>query len=242
MIYKYHIYHICEHTWPPDRNNALLIGDQQITQLAGNGKTAKEYLKSIGYKQVVDVDYNGKADINFDLNEVLSHKLHNQFDLVFEGGVMEHLSNPGALMQSIVNVTKIGAIVILENPMYPYGQAYWGVDPQIHADFYRANGFEIVRQELFYDASWRMDVLHIICRLFPDWIIKKLVNRVRSVKGAKEFIFQDPTATMRIRRVGWQDREAYRFHWQTRVVTVLRKVSNPWKITWPAMKCYPKET
>lgn len=235
MIFKYHA-DIIRKYLPNRRDTVLLFGDQRVTPEAYPG-TTEAYFRSLGFREVVDLDYNGKAKINHDLNYVVPANLHGTIDFSFDGGTLEHLANPGAMLESVVRCMRPGGVYIAENPMYPYGQAYWGVDPQIHHDFFRANGFDVLHQELYVDTSIRMKIQNAVSML-PDRLLDRLRDRVRAVPGAKEFIFRDPTRTIRVYRDGWH-RQCYYFPRQTRAILVARRREVLPAIVWPPMGCYP---
>lgn len=240
MIFKYHVELLKK--YGPGSGNVLLFGDQQTTPQAHSSANTRKLFNDLGYIGFIeDVDYNGKASLNWDLNEVLPETFRSRFDLSFDGGTLEHLSNPGAMLESVVRAMRVSGVYIAENPMYPYGQAFWGIDPQIHHDFFVANGFEILHQELYVDTSIRMSIQNFVSRIFPDKILDVLRSNVKKIPGSKEFIFKDPTNTLKIYKKGWYGKQGYYFPYQTRCVVVAKKVREVGKITWPAMNCYPKK-
>src|SRR6266480_3572627 len=73
----------------PGRGTAICLGDQipSFTKAA-----TKELLTGLGYEKTLDVDYNGNASFEHDLNFPILRKVPRA-DLIYDGGTMEHVAN-----------------------------------------------------------------------------------------------------------------------------------------------------
>lgn len=217
----------------------LCLGDQRPSAATGF-KTTSELFGSLGYTGVIDIDYNGKAEINHDLNYPIPTHLHDRFTLVYDGGTCEHVCNIGQALSSMVLACRLDGLVVQESPIVPYGQQYFGIDPQVQRDFFFANGFVRLAQRCHYRRSLRMKVLHLVCRLLPRPLLDKVRSQVKNVPRAKEFIFADTQGDLYEYPTAFEDRECYYVHPQTRTLYVGKKVHSYSNIVWPAMGCYPK--
>ena len=225
------------------------IGDQQVCPSL-KFKDAQEYFRSaLGYSDHIDIDYNGKAKINHDLNLPISgcvmdicYSWSALADLVYDGGTLEHVCNAGQALKTMAQMVKVGGLIVQESPIVPYGQAYWGVSPLVQRDFFRAAGFQDVAHIVHYRKSWKMDLLHAIVTRIPKRMADRLADRVRRIPGAKETIFgHDWRDEYVYPDSAWRDRHAFYPHPQTRSMYIGRKVREVGTVVWPQMECYPSK-
>lgn len=105
------------------------------------------FFLAVGFKEVraLDVSDYEKADIIFDLNYELPKELENRFDIVFDGGVIEHVFNVATAFLNICKMTKIGGYIFSINPVYNYiHNTFWNISPEMFLDFYSANEYKIL--------------------------------------------------------------------------------------------------
>ena len=91
---------------------------------------------------VLDLSEYEGADIIWDLNSPVPDDLHNQFDVVFDAGTLEHVFDLPTALASLVNMCSLGGIIILFNPssgMVDHG--FYSISPTLYYDYFRANGF-----------------------------------------------------------------------------------------------------
>jgi len=95
-------------------------------------------------------DYEG-ADYIYDLNDTLTpDNLKEKFDLVFDGGTMEHVFHIPNALNNIFSMLKIGGCVIHGSPVNNYvDHGFYQFSPTIFYDYYYANNFEILQCSLF---------------------------------------------------------------------------------------------
>lgn len=105
------------------------------------------FFKKLGFKEVyaLDVSAYENADIIFDLNDILPEELENRFDVVYDGGVIEHVFNVTNAFLNICKMTKVGGYIFNNNPVYNYlHNTYWNISPEMFLDFYSANNYKIL--------------------------------------------------------------------------------------------------
>lgn len=238
---------------PLDGSNRFVvcIGDQKVCPSLNFSDVKAYFQAALGYQKHTDIDYNGGAEVNHDLNLPmrpligLDFKPTNQpslrADLVYDGGTLEHVCNAGQALVTMAQMVKLGGFIVQESPIVPYGQAYWGVSPLVQRDFFRANGFEDIAHIVHYRKSWKMDLLHAIVTRLPKSMADRLADRVRRIPGAKETIFgHDWRDEYVYPDSAWRDRHAFYPHPQTRSMYIGRKVRET-AIQWPQMECYPSK-
>lgn len=105
------------------------------------------FFKALGFKEVhsLDVSDYEKADIIFNLNDNIPKNLEDQFDMVFDGGVIEHVFNVTNAFLNICKLTKVGGYIFNLNPVYNYiHNTYWNISPEMFLEFYAANQYKII--------------------------------------------------------------------------------------------------
>ena len=109
---------------------------------------AEDYLVPLGFTvDALDASNYEGADIVHDLNQPIPHHLRNRYDLVWDGGTLEHVFNFPVAMQNVMQMTKVGGHVFLETPANNLcGHGFYQFSPEL---FFRvftpANGFELLR-------------------------------------------------------------------------------------------------
>ncbi len=214
---------------------ALCLGDQKPTGYCDGHKTAKSLFDSLGYRHA-DIDYNGSADIVADLNYPVPVPPRSA-DLVFDGGVLEHVANIGQALMTILNVTKVGGYVIMVNPVNNYGESYYALDPQLHRDFFEANGFETVKHAVFSRGGLRGSLIRAAQSLIPERVKNKLIAHFRSGTVVKGFCLRDDPSEIRWHPVGG---DFNRYPLTAHVFYVARRLERLPKTVWPSQRKYPK--
>jgi len=110
---------------------------------------ADDLFRMLGFERIesLDVsDYEG-ATIVHDLNTPLPKDLHEQFDLVLDGGTLEHVFNFPVALKSAMEMVKVGgSLIIIDGMNNLCGHGFYQFSPEL---FYRAlsieNGFEVKR-------------------------------------------------------------------------------------------------
>jgi SAM-dependent methyltransferase len=95
--------------------------------------------------QTLDYSKYEGADLIHDLNSPLPPEKYNQFDIVIDGGTLEHIFNVPEALKSYMNLVKIGGRVFIFTPANDNcGHGFYQFSPEFfYRTFNEANGFEI---------------------------------------------------------------------------------------------------
>lgn len=81
-----------------------------------------------------------------DLNLPLPTELHNRFDLVFDGGTLEHCFNVAQAIMGMLGMAKVGGYIIHSNPFVLINHGFYNFSPTFYYDFYLQNGHKLSSQ------------------------------------------------------------------------------------------------
>jgi len=109
---------------------------------------AEDALGPLGFEvDSIDAsDYEG-ASILHDLNRPLPESLHGQFDLVYDGGTLEHVFNFPLAIQSAMQMIKVGGHLMMHTPANNQcGHGFYQFSPELFFRIFTPkNGFELIR-------------------------------------------------------------------------------------------------
>jgi SAM-dependent methyltransferase len=107
----------------------------------------------LGTKELMSVDFSGYegASLIHDLNLPLSADNFGQFDLVFDGGTLEHIFNFACAIRSCMELVKVGGHLLLLTPTNNWcGHGFYQFSPEL---FFRVlsaeNGYQVERMIAF---------------------------------------------------------------------------------------------
>lgn len=125
---------------------------------------ARTFFKVLGIKNYADIDLFGldQASIIHDLSVPIPSELKNEFDLVIDGGTIEHIFDIRMAMKNIVSLLRLGGKVIHFSPADLINHGFYNLSPCFFFDYYLENGFSdfecyLVRvdpQDFFKPAEW----------------------------------------------------------------------------------------
>jgi len=215
----------------PNRGTAICLGDQ-IPSFGT--KSTRELMLELGYQHYFAIDYNGNGDFNQDLNFPLPSGIPRA-ELLYDGGVMEHVANIGQCLQTIVSLIAKGGILIQAVPVAnAYGDAYYAIDPQLQNNFYGANGFEQIEQTLYYRRNLRRLLIDLGDRYIPQ--AERLRSWLRPMQRVKQYAFADNERHVRYLPL---NRKYRVLPSRTCVLYVGRKVKEIDRVEWPHQTIYP---
>lgn len=102
------------------------------------------FFKMMGFSKVDSLDYfeNEMPTYVADLNEPLKLDLYNKYDMVYDGGTLEHCFNIKGVLSNIINLLKIGGRIVHHVPMTGWVEhGFYQFSPSFFYEFYGANGF-----------------------------------------------------------------------------------------------------
>jgi hypothetical protein len=111
----------------------------------------------------MDISDYEQATIVHDLNFPTPANLHEKFDVVIDGGTLEHVFHVPVAMENCMKITKTGGhIVIITNTNNLVGHGFYQFSPEL---FYRIfsseNGFEVKRMVALEDTFGRSSLFGV---------------------------------------------------------------------------------
>jgi SAM-dependent methyltransferase len=113
--------------------------------------------RSLGFDEVesIDADNFENATHIIDFNQELPLELNERFDVVFDGGTLEHIFNIPQCLKNIYKMLKPGGIIIHASPSNNHvDHGFYQLSPTFFYDYYSANNWELLRSYMFeYSAA-----------------------------------------------------------------------------------------
>ena len=111
---------------------------------------AHSFFGAYGCKlDVYDIVKERGCEIILDLNERVDPILRAfNYDIVLDVGTLEHVFHIGQAIKNMADMVKAGGYIIHENPFNCGNHGFYNLNPTFYADFYEANGFEIIELSL----------------------------------------------------------------------------------------------
>lgn len=75
-----------------------------------------------------------------DLNEPAPPDLAGRYDLVYDGGTMEHCFNVGQVMRNIFGFARVGGAIVHVNPVSCVNHGFFNFSPTFYQDWYVQSG------------------------------------------------------------------------------------------------------
>jgi hypothetical protein len=92
----------------------------------------------------VDIAATRGFEMVVDLNGEAPAELVGRYDIVYDGGTMEHCFNVGQVMRNILAFAKVGGFIIHVNPLNSYNHGFFNFNPTFYHDWYTQSGNAIV--------------------------------------------------------------------------------------------------
>lgn len=121
---------------------------------------ADSLFQALGFSSIDSMDYSAfeGAQIVHDLNKPIDAKYHNAYDVVLDGGTLEHVFNFPVAIESCMQLVKRDGYLIIVTPANNLlGHGFYQFGPELfYRLFTKENGFEVV--EAFVngrnDGTW----------------------------------------------------------------------------------------
>ena len=130
----------------PLRNN-LGMSRVSVGYTAGEaiGPEIFEFFRSIGIELIIlDIAQIRGGEIIVDLNYPIQKSLEGSFDIIFDGGTIEHCFNIPQAMVNILSMLKVGGHIYHSNPLVSLNHGFYNLNPTFYSDFYIDNGHKLV--------------------------------------------------------------------------------------------------
>jgi hypothetical protein len=146
--------------WPPEGGEEGFLNELRKAQWR-----FEIFARSLGAKKVASMDisdYEG-ATIVHSLNDPAPKELYDRYDLLIDGGTLEHVFNVPVSMESCMRMVKVGGhIVVITNINNMVGHGFYQFSPEF---FFRVfapeNGFEVKSMVALEDGFARSSILGV---------------------------------------------------------------------------------
>ena len=138
------------------------LSDELFRPEAPDTRFAEPIFKTLGAKQVYSMDFSAYEGASFvhDLNKPIGPDLRERFDLVYDGGTLEHVFHFPTALQNTMEMVRVGGRLFIHTGTNNYcGHGFYQFSPEL---FFRAlsdvNGFKVERMVLHPMGpygSWR---------------------------------------------------------------------------------------
>ena len=125
----------------------VLVADSSSSPKSGMTSNEK-FFRNLGFESSTSLDVSDyeNADLILDLNYPLSAVAFKQYDVVYDGGTVEHVFDVPEALKNIFKLTKVGGLIVhhvVANQNVDHG--YYQFSPCLFHDFYSINNFEIIQ-------------------------------------------------------------------------------------------------
>jgi hypothetical protein len=104
-----------------------------------------------GPLETIDLCPNENPTYILDLNVPLPQEYANRFDLIYDGGTLEHCFNPAEVLRNTVHMLQVGGRIIHHTPMNNWvDHGFYQISPTLFFDFYSAAGFSDMQLRLHF--------------------------------------------------------------------------------------------
>lgn len=110
--------------------------------------------KAYGIEDIVSLDYSDYegADILFDLNDELPVELCGKYELVLNGGTLEHIYDIARAMDNMNKLVKEGGSIIHISPCAGWvNHGFYSISPTFFQDYYALNEDIFMLKEIYIE-------------------------------------------------------------------------------------------
>lgn len=106
----------------------------------------EEFFSRLGCEHTcVDIAKIRGTEVICDLNYPCPTLVPQSYDLVIDGGTLEHCFNIGQAFMTAANAVKVGGHIFHWNPLSMVNHGFYNLNPTLYHDFYTQNGWEILQ-------------------------------------------------------------------------------------------------
>ncbi|WP_284311637.1 class I SAM-dependent methyltransferase [Labrys miyagiensis] len=110
------------------------------------------FFSELGFSTVESMDYSDfeQATYVHDLNKPIPEALSGRFDMIYDGGTIEHVFDIRSSLRNIFEMLKIGGRIIHSSPSSNHvDHGFYMFSPTLFYDYYMANNFIIHECQIF---------------------------------------------------------------------------------------------
>src|SRR3954470_9009219 len=146
--------------WPPPGGEATFLSELQKAKWRFD-----VFARALGARNVSSMDVSDyeQATVMHDLNLPVPPELHERYDIVIDGGTLEHVFHVPIAMENCMRMAKIGGhVIIITNVNNLVGHGFYQFSPEFFfRAFSRENGFEVQRMVALEDTFGRSSILGV---------------------------------------------------------------------------------
>ncbi|RYD35456.1 MAG: hypothetical protein EOP87_07330 [Verrucomicrobiaceae bacterium] len=109
---------------------------------------AESFFRAIGISRVESMDVSAyeSCSLVHDLNNPIPTEWHSRYDVVFDGGTLEHVFHFPNAIANAMNLVKVGGVFVTATPSNNYnGHGFYQFSPELFFRlFNEASGFEVL--------------------------------------------------------------------------------------------------
>lgn len=144
-------------------HDARATDERRYATTARPGMTDAAFFGLLGFDRTIALDrsdFEG-AELICDLNAPIPQEHHAQFDLVYNGGTLEHVFHlPNALASVFSALRPGGRVVHVAPASNAIDHGFYQFSPTLLFDYYTQNGWELERANLFvakdFESPWTL--------------------------------------------------------------------------------------
>jgi hypothetical protein len=92
---------------------------------------------------ILDVKQHRGNEILVDLNYQIDQQYYEYFDLILDGGTLEHCYNISQAFKNVCQMIKVGGFSLHSNPVNRINHGYFNLNPLFYDHGFKNNGFDI---------------------------------------------------------------------------------------------------
>lgn len=118
----------------------------------------------LGFETVHSLDISDYESATYiqDLNLQKSEKVAQQYDVIYDGGTLEHVFSTLQALKNIYTYLKVGGTVVHVNPAHNHlDHGFYSFSPQMYHDYYTANSYKILDSYILESFKNGYDNFHV---------------------------------------------------------------------------------
>ncbi|OGX24999.1 MAG: hypothetical protein A3D10_04040 [Omnitrophica WOR_2 bacterium RIFCSPHIGHO2_02_FULL_48_11] len=122
------------------------LSEAQLREMFAD-EYAENFLRSLGAREIDSFDYSDyeQCTVVHDMNIPIGEEYKNKYDVVFDGGSLEHVFNFPLAIQNCMEMVKVGGTFVAVTPCNNYsGHGFYQFSPELFFRiFSKENGFVV---------------------------------------------------------------------------------------------------
>lgn len=140
----------------------MIAANPELNQ--GEERFAEPFFKAVGVGRVESLDFSAyeSCSLVHDLNEPIPAEWHERYDVVFDGGTLEHVFHFPNAIANAMNLVKKGGVFVTATPSNNYnGHGFYQFSPELFFRLFNgANGFEVLMMA-FSESTGRQRIFRV---------------------------------------------------------------------------------